>query len=515
MSDDEEEVAAALEARLQTLEHLNSQEAATMLSRMAPQQASQMMLLMGSSKRSEVLEVMTEAQKESIAAALPADTAIALGMQSVEKAADGDADVTTFKPPPRGPLMEDQQGSVERDTTMEASESAVGLESETPEQASSQPQVAREAPGEVCTVQETGSGASSSSTSEDEDAGATAMIEIPSHTSLGAVESQPSQVQDESASSTKVCGSESQVVEEGGCTAPAAAAAATEEIPTEAVEVVEDVQDGIVDTWLVNDKPAVREHISVRGYMSRPAAQMHPDTSSRDAAQVAFHLSPLPDHTIAKYLEELPPQECEAVLANFPPERRRSILDHLCEEEVSSSSSTQVKPPRVSQLSERALGFAGNMAARAKQGISEMAPEASTKTAAASHVAATEMKRAAARASHAAGWARHSMSQAADKAAATKSAEYAKTAANSALSAARVGVSSAAHQASTAAETARHGVEKFVSSSSSSPAVESSSRMARQMTQDAKQKVSGAAEAAKGGLASMSKGMATLFKSAR
>jgi len=126
---------------------------------------------------------------------------------------------------------------------MEASESAVGLESETPEQASSQPQVAREAPGEVCTVQETGSGASSSSTSEDEDAGATAMIEIPSHTSLGAVESQPSQVQDESASSTKVCGSESQVVEEGGCTAPAAAAAATEEIPTEAVEVVEDVQD--------------------------------------------------------------------------------------------------------------------------------------------------------------------------------------------------------------------------------------------------------------------------------
>lgn len=35
-------VAAALEARLQTLEHLNSEEAATMLSRMAPQQASQM-----------------------------------------------------------------------------------------------------------------------------------------------------------------------------------------------------------------------------------------------------------------------------------------------------------------------------------------------------------------------------------------------------------------------------------------------------------------------------------------
>lgn len=35
-------VAAALEARLQTLEHLNSEEAATMLSRMAPKQASQM-----------------------------------------------------------------------------------------------------------------------------------------------------------------------------------------------------------------------------------------------------------------------------------------------------------------------------------------------------------------------------------------------------------------------------------------------------------------------------------------
>ena len=134
---------------------------------------------------------------------------------------------------------------------MEASESAMGLESETPEQASSQPQDAREAPGDVSTVQETASGASSSSTSEDEDAGATAMIEIPSHTSLGAVESQPSQVQDESASSTKVCESESQVVEEGSCTAPAAAAAAaaasaaaaTEEIPTEAVEVVEDAQD--------------------------------------------------------------------------------------------------------------------------------------------------------------------------------------------------------------------------------------------------------------------------------
>eukprot|EP00435_Cladocopium_sp_Y103_P020388 s3188_g5.t1 len=131
--------------------------------------------------------------------------------------------------------------------------------------------------------------------------------------------------------------------------------------------------------------------------------------------------------------------------------KRRSILDHLCED-ASSSSSSQAKPPRVSQLSERALGFAGNMAARAKQGISEMAPEASTKTAAAGHVAATEMKRAAARASHAAGWARHSMNQAADKAAATKSAEYAKTAANSALSAARVQVAWAASMAAAGAQ---------------------------------------------------------------
>ena len=133
---------------------------------------------------------------------------------------------------------------------METSESAVGLVSETPEQASSQPQDAREAPGEVCTVQETGSVASSS-TSEDEDAGATAMIEIPNHTSLGALESQPSHVQDESGSSSKVCDCESQVVEEWGCTAPAAAAAAaTEKIPTEAVEVevVEDVQDCVWST---------------------------------------------------------------------------------------------------------------------------------------------------------------------------------------------------------------------------------------------------------------------------
>ncbi|CAK9018921.1 unnamed protein product [Durusdinium trenchii] len=57
-SDDEEEVAAALEARLQTLDHLSTEEAAMMLQRMDPAQASQLVLLMGSSKRSGVLEVM-------------------------------------------------------------------------------------------------------------------------------------------------------------------------------------------------------------------------------------------------------------------------------------------------------------------------------------------------------------------------------------------------------------------------------------------------------------------------
>ncbi|CAK9018919.1 unnamed protein product [Durusdinium trenchii] len=52
------EVAAALEARLQTLDHLSTEEAAMMLQRMDPAQASQLVLLMGSSKRSGVLEVM-------------------------------------------------------------------------------------------------------------------------------------------------------------------------------------------------------------------------------------------------------------------------------------------------------------------------------------------------------------------------------------------------------------------------------------------------------------------------
>ena len=492
MSDDEE-VAAALEARLQTLEHLNSEEAATMLSRMAPQQASQMVLLMGSSKRSAVLEVMSEAQKALIAAALPGDTANALGLSMNGVPAESDRSLACqedvepveavkadFKSS-RGTPLADQADDTEPATTLVA-----GEDSSDPKEPDREEPKEAEAAEQSLPVDDS----TSSSTSEDEE-GAT-EIEIPAH--------EPDVIQGQ--------GLESRVEEEMIATPSGETkddTKETEEVPEGIVEA-----DGIVDTWLINDKPAVREHVSLRGYPTRPT-EMHPDTSSRDAAEVAFHLSPLPDHTIAQYLEELPPQECEGILAHFPPERRRLILDHLGEDAPSSSSGT-VKPPRVSQLSERALGFAGNMAAKAKQGISEMAPEASTNAAAASHVAAAEMKRAAARASHAAGWARQSMSQAADKAAATKSAEYAKTAANSALSAARVGVSSAAHQASTAAETARHSMAHFVSSSSSSPAVESSSRMARQMTQDAKQKVSGAAEVAKGGLASVSKGMATFFK---
>ncbi|CAJ1329079.1 unnamed protein product [Effrenium voratum] len=284
-------------------------------------------------------------------------------------------------------------------------------------------------------------------------------------------------------------------------------------------ELVEaSAQDGgdIVDTWLINDKPAVREQFAVPVCACRARKSVHrpvrDDNFDRDVAQVAFHLSPLPNTTVVGYLEGLPAEECDAVLSHFDPERRRELLELLTEElrgTSSSSSSAKMLPPRVSQFGGRALGLAGTLAALAKQGISEMAPEASQAASKGAGTAALEMKRAAAAASHAAGWASSQARQSVDRAAHTKSAEYAKTAASSALSAAKVGVSSAAHQAEAVAGAARHSVTHMVNTS---PAAGSSARLARQVTTDAKQKVTGAAEVAKEGLASVSKGMASFFK---
>ena len=94
------EVAAALEARLSTLQHLSPEEAATMLARMPPHQAGQLalgsiataglwplaardstqVLLMGSGNRDRILAALSDTAKAAVAATLPADAAEALGL---------------------------------------------------------------------------------------------------------------------------------------------------------------------------------------------------------------------------------------------------------------------------------------------------------------------------------------------------------------------------------------------------------------------------------------------------
>ncbi|CAE7032548.1 unnamed protein product [Symbiodinium sp. CCMP2592] len=577
-SEDDEEVADALEARLSTLQHLSPQESATMLGRMPPRQAGQLVLLMGSENRAAILAAMPDAAKEAVAGSLPTDTAEALGLVVTCTETDAADSVPEVRQGPEAPArqaektasgteqfqetheMKEQQDLPKADkhgTTdgphiqeqgaeaeAEALEGAQQCAGELPEEqlqgaepeAKEQQEIVTEA---VDGMDRTERRASDEADAAQAQAGCSAGMSnptaggelaascltgdsdsinvnvAPSNQEL-AVESgypsiaSPSKAEQEPEVSSAPSNQEL-AVESGYPSTSSPSKAEQEPEVSSACAAVEDEPE-IIDTWLLNNKPAVREH-PCRSILVMEPSSPAADGSPSEAAQVALHLSPLSNATIARYFQETPVEEWEAILAHFSPERRKDIMDILWEDtsSFSSESSSKAIPARMS----RAMGMAGTFAARARQGISEMAPEASHKAA----YASTEMKRAAAAASHAAVWARQSVTHAADKAVTTKSAERAKTAANSAMSAARVGVSTAAHKAETAkslvseaAGAARHSVSHLVSTSSASDAVENSGRLARQMTNEAKQKVSGATEVAKAQFASMSKGMAGFFK---
>jgi len=547
-SEDDEEVADALEARLSTLQHLSPQESATMLGRMPPRQAGQLVLLMGSENRAAILAAMPDASKEAVAGSLPTDTAEALGLVVASTETDEADSVPEVRQGPAAPARqaektasgteqfqethemkeqedlprEDKHGTTDAphikeqgaEAEAEPLEGAQQCAGELPEEQLQGAEPEAKEQQEIVTEAVDGMDGTERCASDEADAaqaqaGCSAGMSNP--TAGGELAASCLTGDSDSIHVNVAPSNQELAVESGYPSTSSPSKAAQEPEVSSACAALEDEPE-IIDTWLLNNKPAVREH-PCRSILVMESSSPAADGSPSEAAQVALHLSPLSNATIARYFQETPVEEWAAILAHFSPERRKDIMDILWEDtsSFSSESSSKAIPARMS----RAMGMAGTFAARARQGISEMAPEASHKAA----YASTEMKRAAAAASHAAVWARQSVTHAADKAVTTKSAERAKTAANSAMSAARVGVSTAAHKAETAkslvseaAGAARHSVSHLVSTSSASDAVENSGRLARQMTNEAKQKVSGATEVAKAQFASMSKGMAGFFK---
>ncbi|CAE7022454.1 hypothetical protein AK812_SmicGene39270 [Symbiodinium microadriaticum] len=550
-SEDDEEVADALEARLSTLQHLSPEEAATMLGRMPPRQAGQLVLLMGSENRAAILAAMPDAAKEAVAGTLPTDTADALGLvvastSTETDATDSVAEVRQGLEAPALPAEERDPGTQQFQETHESKEQqdlpredkhgtkdaphmnkeqGADAEAEVLEGAQQcagelrEEQVQRTEP--EATEQEEIVTEAVDGMDRDERLASDEAVAAQAHAGCSAGMSNSAAAGELAASCltgdsdpipANFAPSNQQPAVESGYPSNSSPSKAEQKLEVSSACAALEDEPEIIDTWLLNNKPAVREHPCRSILVMEPSSRAAEGASS-EAAQVALHLSPLCNATIARYFQETPVEEWEAILAHFPPERRKDIMDILWEDtsSFSSESSSKAIPARMS----RAMGMAGTFAARARQGISEMAPEASHKAA----YASTEMKRAAAAASHAAVWARQSVTHAADKAVTTKSVERAKTAANSAMSAARVGVSTAAHKAETAkslvseaAGAAKHSVSHLVSTSSASDAVENSGRLARQMTNEAKQKVSGATEVAKAQFASMSKGMAGFFK---
>eukprot|EP00930_Biecheleria_cincta_P038527 TRINITY_DN26464_c0_g1_i1.p1 TRINITY_DN26464_c0_g1~~TRINITY_DN26464_c0_g1_i1.p1 ORF type:complete len:646 (-),score=169.22 TRINITY_DN26464_c0_g1_i1:10-1947(-) len=293
------------------------------------------------------------------------------------------------------------------------------------------------------------------------------------------------------------------------------------------IELVEDVplaeaaQDGIVETWLIGAKPAVREQrvfkAPQRGYTE--PAQHAVDTPQSDddetvdislcsLPEALTKLEPLPNASVVRCLSQLNPEERDALLSLFPPYRGEQ-LRHLYEQNANSegqsvcdtnsssssrdnSSRRQALPPKVAALGERALGLAGSVARTAKQGLNQAAGMAQDLAPDATHKASLQANKAAALA----GTARKSAS----------------SAASSAASVAQRGVSHAAHRADVAAGYAKQSISQLVSSTSSSSAVESSGRLAREVSGEARQKLSQAAGSAKVGIVQMSKNMAGLFR---
>lgn len=78
--EDDEDALNQLEARRATLDCLAAEEAASMLAGLPPSEASQLLLLIGEEKRTAAIGAMSAKARAALAAAMPADTAAALGL---------------------------------------------------------------------------------------------------------------------------------------------------------------------------------------------------------------------------------------------------------------------------------------------------------------------------------------------------------------------------------------------------------------------------------------------------
>lgn len=273
-----------------------------------------------------------------------------------------------------------------------------------------------------------------------------------------------------------------------------------------------DGESGIVETWLIGQRPAVREQRVIRAPRrshGHARTEQALDISSMSPAVAAMQLAALPNASIVRHLSGLSVEARRSILEFFPLPRQQELAALLDDDYLATPDSPAAVPAalhltgsssssggndgfpfwaketaaKTKEWGKEALGAAGTAAERARQGLShasDMAPELGGRVAGAASSAGTKAR------------------QVVEKAASSKSAERALVAAGSAASMARQGMAQGVASSMVAAGAAKQSLSQLANNST--------------VASEAKQRAAGAADAAKAGLSKMSNGVAGLLR---